>query len=224
MILKQFTRQSIYAGILLAIVVFIVMVIPIDKSEQFLLNGMVSASFFALIYAVLALEVFKQKTLNKAFLSIPKFRFLISALSLPLITFLTFTYLSVSVLVLSIVYAVLLFMLVFRYRRIDLATSMVESVNDTVRQDTQFMKTSLLKVNEIIADNQDASLKPQLLKLKEAFTYANPKASKATQAVDQTIEDSLLSLSKVKQSSDKKLEVILLLIKKLKQRQDILKA
>jgi hypothetical protein len=223
MILKQFTRQSIFGGILLAIVIFIVMIVPIHKSEQFLTNSILSGGLFVIIYGALSLEVLKQKTLNKAFLSIPKFQFLISALSTPVITFLIFTYLPVSVLVLSIVYAVIFFIFIFRYRRIDLATNLVQDVNNKVHKDTHFMKTSILKVNQIIADNPDATLKPHLLKLKEAFSYSNPKASKATQEVDQTIEEALRSLGKSKQSTDKNMDLVNLLIKKIQLRQDILK-
>jgi hypothetical protein len=223
MILKQFIRQSIYGGILLFFIVLIVFLIPISKSEGFLTNSILSGGLFVFIYGALSLEVLKQKTFNKAFLSIPKFRFLISGLSTPVITFIVFAYLPLNVILLSIVYASILFIFIFRYRRIDLATNLVQDINKKVRQDTQFIKSSILTVNEIISDNEDDSLKPHLLKLKEALVFTNPKSLKATKEVDQSIDEALRSLSKSKHSTEKNIDLINLAIKKIKQRQDILK-
>jgi hypothetical protein len=224
MFIKPFIRQSIFSFLSLGLVVFIILFIPISKADTFLLNALLSGTFIATIFVILAKQILFLKILDRGLLSLPKIQFLLSFFSVPFIGFLTFSFVPLPEFLLIIIYAVLLLGFLLQYKKIDGFTSVAAAVTTTVEKKTSFIKSIQTDVDAILADNKDNSLESSLKKLKDELKYTNPMSSSKSKTIDNEISNLVSDLSNSKGSSTKRMDIILSILKKLKQRQDSLKS
>ena len=198
---KKLLSTLIIFALLLVVFVVLVTAIPFEKNNSSWVSfvfGIVSI----ITSCVVTMYAFsKGNSIKSKLYGFPIFKvgaiYLLAQMLVCIVMFILGAYLDVPAwisVILGIVLAALCFVGVLLT---DNAVDVIEKIDAKTEEQIKVMKTFTVSVECVKAVCTNKELYPALEKLEEAFRYSDPVSSEATQAIEETIQNEIISLTDI---------------------------
>jgi hypothetical protein len=207
------TNPRFYTNTLIAIVLAVILygilfLLPIPQTGFALTNMITSGSLITLNYLMISYLFFKKQSKTKTFLSVPLIKVLFSFFGMYFILLFLFTYVTLPEDVIWLTYLILIFINIFSFYRVYLATNIIESIDKNQAKASEFIKefASALMTIEITLTSPKTKKKVQTLR--EELKYSSPLSNDSVKSIEKQLFKKL-ETTKFNDLDDKEVDVII---------------